>query len=595
MKRVIVLALVLALFAGTVGCPASATRYELSISSSEGGDVTTPGEGVFNYGAGTVIEIIAEAEEGYRFVNWTGDVVTVADINASSTTITVDGNHSITANFEEIPKHGLAITSTTGGSVMTPGEGDLVYYEGSVVSLVAEAQEGYRFVNWTGDTEGIAEVDAASTTVIVNADYSVTANFVAQYLLTVDSTVGGSVTAPGEGVFAYDVGTVVELVAQAGEGYVFVNWTVDVDTIADVDAESSTITMDGHYSLTARFFQGQLVRDWHDLHAIRTNLGGSYLLMNDLDSTTDGYEELAGPTANDGKGWEPIGGVFGVEPYGGAFDHVEPFVGSFDGQGHQVRSMFIDRPHISGVGLFGTLQDPGVIKNIGLVDIAVTGDWIVGGLVGLNLGGTVSSSYAKGNVAGTGRVGGVAGRNAGATVIDRSYSSGSVTGGWCVGGLAASNSGGTVSGSHSTADVSGSTCVGGLVGINWEKAVHDSYATGRVSGQNNVGGLVGWNYRANVTNSYSVGKVTGHSNAGGLVGLNEGGTVSNSFWDIQTSGMKASDGGTGKTTVEMQDSATFVAGGWSIIAVDAGDSNLAYGWNIVDGQTYPFLSWQSVS
>jgi len=73
-----------------------------------------------------------------------------------------------------------------------------------------------------------------------------------------------------------------------------------------------------------------------------------------------------------------------------------------------------------------------------------------------------------------------------------------------------------------------------------------------------------------------------------------GGTVSNSFWDIQTSGQTTSAGGTGKTTAEMKNIATFA--GWNIVSVgDPGTRNTAYTWNIVDGETYPFLSWQSVS
>jgi hypothetical protein len=52
------------------------------------------------------------------------------------------------------------------------------------------------------------------------------------------------------------------------------------------------------------------IRTWYDLDAIGNNLSGSYILMNDLDSTTDGYEELASPTANGGKGWQPIGTLY---------------------------------------------------------------------------------------------------------------------------------------------------------------------------------------------------------------------------------------------------------------------------------------------
>jgi len=51
------------------------------------------------------------------------------------------------------------------------------------------------------------------------------------------------------------------------------------------------------------------IRDWYDLNAVRNNLDGNHILMNDLDSTTAGYTELASPTANQGKGWQPRAGT----------------------------------------------------------------------------------------------------------------------------------------------------------------------------------------------------------------------------------------------------------------------------------------------
>jgi hypothetical protein len=73
----------------------------LTISSTAGGNVTTPGEGMFTYDEGTVVNVTAVAEEGYRFVNWTGDVDTIANVDAALTILTMSGNYSITANFEE--------------------------------------------------------------------------------------------------------------------------------------------------------------------------------------------------------------------------------------------------------------------------------------------------------------------------------------------------------------------------------------------------------------------------------------------------------------------------------------------------------------
>jgi hypothetical protein len=87
----------------------------------------------------------------------------------------------------------------------------------------------------------------------VNGDYSITANFVKQYDLIISSTDGGSVTTPGEGTFAYVEGTVLDLVAEADEGYLFYEWTGDVGTITSVNAATTTITMNGDYSITAKF------------------------------------------------------------------------------------------------------------------------------------------------------------------------------------------------------------------------------------------------------------------------------------------------------------------------------------------------------
>jgi uncharacterized repeat protein (TIGR02543 family) len=102
-------------------------------------------------------------------------VDTIADVEDATTTITMQDNYSITANF--IAQHDLTISSTDGGSVSAPGEGTFARDKGAVVDLVAEPDEGYRFVNWTGDVDGIADVQAATTTIVMEGDYTVTANF----------------------------------------------------------------------------------------------------------------------------------------------------------------------------------------------------------------------------------------------------------------------------------------------------------------------------------------------------------------------------------------------------------------------------------
>ncbi|MBA7504695.1 hypothetical protein ES706_03349 [subsurface metagenome] len=228
-------------------------RYNLTISSSAGGNVTTPGEGMFTYDAGTVVDLVATADSGYHFVNWTGDVGTIADVDAASTTITMDGDYSIVANFA-IDRYDLTTSSSAGGSVTAPGEATFTYNASEVVDLVAAADSGYHFVNWTGDIGTMGDANSATTNITMNGDYSIVANFaIDRYNLTISSSAGGNVTAPGEGMFTYDAGTVVNLVAEADASYHFVNWTGDVGTIGDVDSATTNITMDGDYSIIANF------------------------------------------------------------------------------------------------------------------------------------------------------------------------------------------------------------------------------------------------------------------------------------------------------------------------------------------------------
>jgi hypothetical protein len=77
-------------------------KYDLTISSTAGGSVTAPGVGVFSYDEGTVVNLVASPGTGYEFKNWTGTVGTIADENDASTTITMNDDYSIVANFEEV-------------------------------------------------------------------------------------------------------------------------------------------------------------------------------------------------------------------------------------------------------------------------------------------------------------------------------------------------------------------------------------------------------------------------------------------------------------------------------------------------------------
>jgi hypothetical protein len=184
-KRLSICLIMVALIAEMVGCGGGGlVEYDLTIASTAGGSVTNPGEETFTYDDGTLVNLVAEPEAGYYFANWIGDVDTIANVNAAATTITMNDSYLITANFEAIPaaQYSLTISSTTEGwllcgNVTTPGEGTFSYSSGTVVNLVAQAEEVCQFVGWTGDVGTIADVNAATTTITINGDYSIRATF----------------------------------------------------------------------------------------------------------------------------------------------------------------------------------------------------------------------------------------------------------------------------------------------------------------------------------------------------------------------------------------------------------------------------------
>jgi uncharacterized repeat protein (TIGR02543 family) len=244
----------------TANFAANTPSYSLTTATSSGGTVSVGSQGP--YPAGTIVNITASANAGYHFVNWTGDISTITNTLDATAAITINGAYSITANFAA-NTYDLNITAGDDGSVITPGEGTFSNYsEGASVNLVAVPDSGYVFVNWTGDVVSIANVNNASTTITMNNDYSIQANFTpVTYSLDITAGDGGSVTTPGEGPFDdYAQGAVVNLVAAPDSGYMFVNWTGNVSTIANVNNASTNITMNGNYEIQANFTEDSGLR-----------------------------------------------------------------------------------------------------------------------------------------------------------------------------------------------------------------------------------------------------------------------------------------------------------------------------------------------
>jgi hypothetical protein len=242
------------------------------------------------------------------------------------------------------------------------------------------------------------------------------------------------------------------------------------------------------------------------------------------------------------------------------------FTGVFDGNGHTISHMTIVGE--GNLGLFGTLGYGATVSSLGLEAVDVSGTHAyVGGLVGHN-DGSITTSHSTGTVSGNERVGGLVGANH--ESITSSYSTGTVNGSRWVGGL-----------------------VGNLGGFGSYGILANCYSTGSVSGGHDVGGLVGYIF-GSITTSYSTGSVSGDHSVGGLVGRSFGApsSITMSFWDIETSGQATSDGGTGKTTAEMQTASTFLEAGWDF-ADELVNENAEIWW-IDEGKDYPRLWWELI-
>ena len=352
------------------------------------------------------------------------------------------------------------------------------------------------------------------------------------------------------------------------------------------------------------------ISDLQDIVALSTanRFVGNFAIGQNLDATTTS-------TLNGGLGFDPL-----------SLGNVQ-----FEGLGHVIDNLTINRPTQSQVGLFG-IANGLTVSNLGLSNVNITGhDDVgallgnsnnavfssyatgnitattdnVGGLIGTNDAGNVTDSYFFGTVAGTNNVGGLVGTNVNSQInvgqINHSYARGSVNGTDDVGGLVGLSQDGVIHGSYATSNVTATgTAVGGLVGGNTTQGavvgnfniIDTSYATGTVSGVTHVGGFVGYN-EGNINNSYATGKSVSTSDVGGLLGINLG-DINNSYWDTQGTGQAApiginnstSSNLTGLTTAQMHQVSSF--SNWNNIDATGGTNAV---WRIYEGNTAPLLRY----
>lgn len=223
-----------------------------------------------------------------------------------------------------------------------------------------------------------------------------------------------------------------------------------------------------------------------DLQGINGNLSGNYVLGADINASGTSSWNL-------GMGFYSLGIIT-----------QDGFTGIFDGLGHTISDLYINRTGTNNVGLFGFTSGGSTIKNIGLLNVNITGKTNTGSLVGNNKRGIISNSYATGNVIGINIVGGLVGYSESGT-IENSYSKVAVV----------------------ANEAPGAPSVGGLVGMN-TGTINNSYASGTVTG------------------------TTPDTNKSGLVGrIGGGGIIENSWYDKDTNQASMRDIGKGKTQAEI--------------------------------------------
>ncbi len=235
----------------------------------------------------------------------------------------------------------------------------------------------------------------------------------------------------------------------------------------------------------------------------------SFVLYRDIDmSDVDDFAPI-GPSGSDGG-----------------------FRGTVDGDGFAVRNLVIDRPDSNFGSFLRSIGEDGVVKNLTLEDIDITGQEHIGALTSSNYG-TITNSHVIGaTLSADGRSGGFVATNEG-TISDSSTSAHITNEGRLTGGFAGNNTG-TIIGSHATGNVEGTLRTGGFVGTNsgttdGAGVIENCYATGDVAGGDFTGGLVGWS-DGDITDSYATGDVTGEDRVGGLAGrINEDATVAGCY------------------------------------------------------------------
>lgn len=261
--------------------------YELTINTEGQGSVSEEvlEQKTSEYETGTVVELTAQPEEGYKFVEWKGDV----SGTENPTEITIDNSKEVTAVFE---KKDYALTVNTNGegavSEQIVQQKSTDYEYGTVVELTANPSTGWKFVEWQDAATGTSN----PTEVTVDTAKTVTAVFEKKkYAVTVTTTGDGTVSkSPDQTEYVYE--STVDLTANPSTGWKFVEWTGD----ATGTNNPINITVNQEKSVEAVFEK--------KTYALTVSTQGEGSVTKSPDQTEYKYNTNVDLTANPNSGWE---------------------------------------------------------------------------------------------------------------------------------------------------------------------------------------------------------------------------------------------------------------------------------------------------
>lgn len=221
------------------------STYTINASADPANGGTISGAGT--YTQGQTCTLIASANSGFAFLNWTenGNVVST---NANYS-FTVTGNRTLVAHFVANPTNYTITVSanpSNGGTVTGGG----TYQQGQQCTVIATANSNYTFIKWTENGTQVSTNPTYSFT--VNSNRTLVAHFQnqpSQYTITLSAnpTNGGTVSGGG----TYSQGQTCTVIANANPSYSFVNWTENGAQVSTNSTYSFTVT--GNRTLVANF------------------------------------------------------------------------------------------------------------------------------------------------------------------------------------------------------------------------------------------------------------------------------------------------------------------------------------------------------